>query len=180
MRDVIARATKSKKEVENNKKIYGIEISSVALNRIKDFVRESNKIEGILREPSEAEIKEFIRFMSLDEITVQDLEEFVSVYQPDARLRTSYGDNVYVGNHFPIEGGPEVLIQLTLLLEDTNLIRKYNPFRVHIKYEKLHPFTDGNGRSGRMLWAWQMQDISLGFLHMFYYQTLEDKQKKEK
>lgn len=145
----------------------------------KDFIRESNKIEGILREPSKAEIIEFSRFMSLKEVTVQDLERFVLVYQPDARLRNVYGSNVYVGNHFPIAGGPEVLVQLTSLLNDINLVRKYSPFKMHVKYEKLHPFTDGNGRSGRMLWAWQMQDISLGFLHMFYYQTLENGQKKE-
>ena len=37
---------------------------------------------------------------------------------------------------------------------------------------------DGNGRSGRILWAWQMIEhninpgLSLGFLHTFYYQAL--------
>lgn len=46
------------------------------------------------------------------------------------------------------------------------------PWEVHIAYEMLHPFTDGNGRSGRMLWAWQMRNFPLDFLHTFYYQTL--------
>ena len=46
-------------------------------------------------------------------------------------------------------------------------------------YEMLHPFMDGNGRSGRALWAWMMlrlgQDpFALLFLHRFYYQTLEN------
>ena len=46
------------------------------------------------------------------------------------------------------------------------------------RYETLHPFMDGNGRSGRILWAWQMIEhniapgLSLGFLHAYYYQTL--------
>jgi len=45
-------------------------------------------------------------------------------------------------------------------------------FEVHLDYEHLHPFTDGNGRSARMLWAWQMREFPLGFLHTFYYQAL--------
>ena len=49
-------------------------------------------------------------------------------------------------------------------------------WQTHNDYENLHPFTDGNGRSGRMLWAWQMRNdddaMARGFLHTFYYQTL--------
>lgn len=42
----------------------------------------------------------------------------------------------------------------------------------------LHPFMDGNGRTGRAVWAWAMQrdgqdPFALSFLHRFYYQTLE-------
>ena len=51
-----------------------------------------------------------------------------------------------------------------------------DPWVFHVQYERLHPFTDGNGRSGRALWAWQMmrrrEGLALGFLHRFYYQTL--------
>ena len=53
------------------------------------------------------------------------------------------------------------------------------PYDIHRRYETLHPFMDGNGRSGRILWAWQMihhdirPGLSLGFLHAFYYQTLD-------
>lgn len=136
-----------------------------------DFVTESNRIEDIHREPTDAEIDEHERFIALDRIAVADLEQFVSVYQPDARLRDMPGLNVRVGNHYPPPGGPEIRPALEALLTDMS-----DPYTTHVRYETLHPFTDGNGRSGRALWAWQMMNahgrIPLGFLHTFYYQSL--------
>ena len=50
------------------------------LNRIrmniKEFIAESNKIEGILRDPTEVEIDEFNRFIDLQAVTVDDLIQF--------------------------------------------------------------------------------------------------------
>lgn len=141
----------------------------------REKVIESNRIEGIIRPPSDAEIAEFDRFMRLDEIKVTSLCQFVKVYQPNAVLRASAGLNVRVGNHFPPLGGPHIVEQLNALLVDANE-EKSSPWEIHVQYETLHPFTDGNGRSGRMLWYWMMgpnRMAELGFLHAFYYQTLQ-------
>lgn len=132
-----------------------------------DFIRESNYIENIHREPTKEEIDEFNRFMNLSQITVEELEKFVSVYQSEAKLRDQYGLNVKVGRYLPPFGGPEIRESLK------NILKNSDAFKTHIEYEKLHPFTDCNGRSGRMLWAWQIRDFSRGFLHLFYYQTLQ-------
>lgn len=134
------------------------------------FVAESNRIEGITRRPTRAELEEHGRFMALEAVTIKELKRFVRVYQPDARLRDQAGLNVRVGNHIPPPGGPEIRGRLKALLE---CCQNIGPHRTHLEYEAIHPFTDGNGRSGRMLWAWQMRDYPLGFLHHFYYQTLE-------
>lgn len=143
--------------------------------RTYSFVVESNRIEGILRPPTQDELDEHDRFMALAVITVEELQKFVGVYQPDARLRDMPGLNVRVGSHIPPPGGPHIPEALAHLLSNMG-----TPWETHVEYETLHPFTDGNGRSGRAIWAWQMMDVGhpLGFLHHFYYQSLDGVRKK--
>ncbi len=141
-----------------------------------EFVAESNRIEGITRAPTDDELTAMDKFLQLETVTVGHLEGFVGVYQPGARLRERVGMNVRVGDHVAPPGGPEVVDRLNRILYLANAGE--HPYSVHLFYETLHPFMDGNGRSGRALWAWQMvkqnvwPGLRLGFLHAFYYQAL--------
>lgn len=143
--------------------------------KTKVFIEESNRIEGIYRAPEPEEIKAHLRFMELQEVNLDDLVKFVKVYQPDAELRVRTGLNVRVGNHLPPLGSVAIGYALQELLSYANKYREpEHAFVVHQRYEKLHPFTDCNGRSGRILWLWMMQRAPLGFLHHFYYQSLSN------
>jgi len=78
-------------------------------------------------------------------------------------------------------GGRAIVSELRELLTaldeavDGNL--NATPWDIHYRYERLHPFRDGNGRSGRVLWAWHMLQLgrdpfALPFLHRAYYEAL--------
>jgi hypothetical protein len=160
---------------------------------LKDFVRESNRIEGILRLPTPDEVAAHSEFIAKEQITIDDFVALVGVLQPDARLRDKTSvPGVRVGNHVAPPSGPGIRHALSDILElatghggdfaHVHSPISRSPYTVHTYYEQLHPFTDGNGRSGRALWLWMMlrgskhqqaQAQQLGFLHSFYYQTLE-------
>lgn len=151
----------------------------MAAAHLVPFLIESFKIENILRPPFPSEIEATEKFIALKKLTVEDVVELALAYQKDAKLRDQKGMNVRVGDHHPPLGGPDIPKQLKKILARAN-DRFEMPWLVHLAYEDLHPLMDGNGRTGRAVWAWQMlrhrsggeDALRLGFLHSWYYQTL--------
>ncbi len=152
--------------------------------RLLAFIRESNAIEGIHRKPSDDEIATAERFLKLDRIELADVDNFVAVYQPGAVLRDQPGLDVHVGEYVAPPGGQDIRAGLEELLADIVTSppihwTAQSPWAIHLRYERLHPFTDGNGRSGRMIWLWQMCRVlgelpTLSFLHQWYYSSLSE------
>lgn len=146
-------------------------------DRLRAFIRESNHIEGIDRAPTVAEFVAHNSMLACETLAVDDVVGFVGAIAPGHVLRDEPGINVRVGDYIAPYGGPHIAESLAEILNDA---RTGDPYLIHQRYERLHPFTDGNGRSGRAVWLWMMtrsergyaRAMALGFLHTWYYQSL--------
>ena len=151
---------------------------------VEAFVRESNLIEGIARNPTDAEINATGWFLDnlASPLTLEQVCNLQEVYAPGKPIRDRVGMNVRVGNYIAPGGGRNIQIELMYILARLNKAKPGiydNPWQQHLEFERLHPFMDGNGRTGRTLWAWHMLRVGLDpfalpFLHRFYYQILEN------
>lgn len=161
---------------------YLTDDNTIDYSSMRDFLVESNAIEGIRTEPSRNQINYVLDLLRKDIITLDDVCDIVRLFQPNARLRDSAKDCVKVGRHTPPAGGMNIVYELEELIKSMNSVRTVADRRtadmvnheLHIRYEKLHPFTDCNGRSGRVLWLWcrGCNKSNLSFLHKWYYDSL--------
>lgn len=145
--------------------------------RLMEFAKESNWIEGITNaDDSERMFEELEAFLKLEKLTVEN----VCGFNEWGELRDRDGMDVWIAGKMAPPGGKYIRRSLETLLSNisnhgnTSNVDAYN---CHLCFERSHPFTDGNGRTGRAIWLWQMvrqhdYDLSLGFLHKFYYQAL--------
>ena len=138
--------------------------------KLFEFLTESNFIERE-PEPNKGEIFSALKF--LDNPSLETLKSYVHATS-GASIRNKPTMNVRVGDHVAPQGGDSIPIAVEMILDA--VIENKSPiyaFKHHVEYETLHPFMDGNGRSGRLIWYFQMKENApIGFLQQWYYQTL--------
>lgn len=129
-------------------------------NKIYDFLYQSNMIEGVLDDESLDNAK-FAWDLALDRDimtpqTVKDIHSQLMLGQPiEPKYIGEFRDcPVYVGRK---EKLPHSLVP-TMVGEWCNRMnehdKEYDEEELHILFENIHPFVDGNGRLGRIFFNW--------------------------
>lgn len=160
------------------------DMSKTEAFEIQKFLEMSNAIEGIDEPVTQSDVDVVWMFINKDTVYVQDVNDLVYYFQPDARLRDGIGCHaaVKLGDYTPPPAGHHILDRLNELLVKVNLYveNPYQAYDLHIEYESLHPYSDGNGRSGRIL-LYRMLKGNFGpydFLTWWYIQSMRNSNRK--
>jgi hypothetical protein len=140
--------------------------------KLSDFLEESNRIENVFHVKGD-EVDAAMNLMVAPTLTVDILTKYVKVTAPGAKLRDFGGSDIPMNMAAPV-GGPHVTADLTAILEKISS-DVVTPFMGHILFELLLPYSDANGRAGRLVWYWQMQKhggVQRPFLQQWYYDSL--------
>lgn len=129
------------------------------------FLLESNAIEGVYDLHSlSAALSAWRHLLKEDSMSVASILRAHSLLM-DGKLEDEYVGqfrdcDVWIGSHKGLK--PELVEsamlkfvgEINVPIEQKNL-EVYDKFKdLHIAFERVHPFVDGNGRIGRMLWNW--------------------------
>lgn len=129
------------------------------MSDMKQHIRESNLIEGV-DNPKEDRRSLWawnwlIKQEAIVPSVILELHRKIMLKKLCPSERGHYRKvQVWVGRHKPPEAQwVEQLIYDWCMNVNYNSLIEY-PKKAHIEFERIHPFIDGNGRTGRMLMWW--------------------------
>lgn len=133
---------------------------------IIEFLKESNGIEGVYDARSLMQaIYAWEYLISQDKLTpgvILKTHKILMLHQPLQPDEKGYFRTIpiYIGGKMGIDAN-EIKHDIDHWISDMNGMVKYElserrkqSIKLHVYYEKIHPFVDGNGRTGRMFMNW--------------------------
>lgn len=125
---------------------------------VKAYIKASNEIEGIYSEQENAQSLAAWAYLdkleTLSHLDICTVQKLITINQQDLRPnQRGYYRNVSQTN---VQVGGRVAADYSyvedLMIKWLNDIAEMTPLVGHIRFEAIHPFVDGNGRTGRMLY----------------------------
>lgn len=145
---------------------------------MREHIRQSNLIEGVDNPHEDRQSMIAWEFLMLEPCitydVLMDLHDLIMKYQLPKKNRGVYRTvSVQVGGRICPE--PFLAQQMchNLLYAMQYHLRTLSPIDTHVRFELIHPFIDGNGRTGRMLLWWH--EIMNGEQPTLF--TFEDREK---
>lgn len=128
----------------------------VDMQKLVSFLEDSNRIDNVSHVKA-SEVEAAMSIMQSPELTPAGLLKYVKAIAPDAELIRE----------------PHGAFDVVLDKINKNIT---TPFRAHLLFMLLDPFTQGSGRAGRLVWYWHMQRAAgleqRSFLQQWYFDSL--------